>query len=842
MTSKRFIISVVVCVYAIFSMYVTPVCAVSMSESDTIAPVQNAPKLEAVLQEAHLIEQRVLYTDGTKEHVIGYGSYYEKNRTPKRLVYGALQCDEHSFTLQFYDRLRGRSRSKTFPFSRGFSVTEIIDIIQEYQNTNRIKCAALGIGVTDRLDHILKYRVLGIDLTDEKKRYYDNLAILTSQLWQQSDITPFLVRLQDDTSESLSYIRETVNASYRADPYNIDVGVYEVSVDKETGEVDPIRADTKIATGVLATLDDYRRQDPEAYDAMVHCAELVKEKYGRKQIAFVNSTAQGGGVALMRHTQLRLARLLGLNIAWYNMLGNNVDEYPTYLQEKYTPYADTLRGVFKITKLFHKLFHNLVPQDELPTEQEIRQNMVPVLKLWGEASAERFKRVAETTDIAAINVDDQQPPWGTTPFFEYLLNVKGLEVTGNYRNHIQIEANLIELATQDKTNTKYQAIRTIWELLFENIKQYTKWFIAHPSTPKIDAFVAKNSLREKDIPWIFHPAHTDLGLDGLTKPLSLEQQRDWLMIYNLRIQKQLFESVENGKKHMYEFNNIPLDLSRPFWSQKSRFDEAKGIPELIALYMKYRIAAYQQGMDLQDIAQLNLIGHGAVDDPSGIPMLQDTYAKVNTWKDHLVNEYNLPEDVVKQIIDDVKIARLDHNDQIMNAVVSGSEIYFQMSTKEGSEINVTEATFKGIPLIAIKGNSSGIPLQVIDLFENASFDENHDDKGMADDVKNATGLLFSSEADEHGEISREARERYTSRIANWLLRLQSDTDLYNTLSKNARTHYRRNTTVSNMLFWLGLEAYSVNDIPQSTNRWARDIFLDLYRNGQNKDAAALKCA
>ena len=45
------------------------------------------------------------------------------------------------------------------------------------------------------------------------------------------------------------------------------------------------------------------------------------------KIAFFSSTPQGGGVALMRHALVRLAKLLDVDLTWY------VEEVPTEIAQ-----------------------------------------------------------------------------------------------------------------------------------------------------------------------------------------------------------------------------------------------------------------------------------------------------------------------------------------------------------------------------------------------------------------------------------------------------------------------------------------------------------------------------
>jgi len=68
----------------------------------------------------------------------------------------------------------------------------------------------------------------------------------------------------------------------------------------------------------IADLEDYRRsvKNEDTWRATLKFANsLIKNK---TRIAFINSTPQGGGVALMRHALIRFLRLLGVNCKWYD--------------------------------------------------------------------------------------------------------------------------------------------------------------------------------------------------------------------------------------------------------------------------------------------------------------------------------------------------------------------------------------------------------------------------------------------------------------------------------------------------------------------------------------------
>jgi len=76
------------------------------------------------------------------------------------------------------------------------------------------------------------------------------------------------------------------------------------------------------------------------------------------KIAFFSSTPQGGGVALMRHALVRLAKLLGIDLRWY--------------VPKPKP------GVFRITKTIHNILQGVSKPDERisTAEKELITNWI----------------------------------------------------------------------------------------------------------------------------------------------------------------------------------------------------------------------------------------------------------------------------------------------------------------------------------------------------------------------------------------------------------------------------------------------------------------------------------
>lgn len=102
----------------------------------------------------------------------------------------------------------------------------------------------------------------------------------------------------------------------------------------------------------LCSLLDYKRvANPQVFNALLDMANIIRQK--KMRISFFNSTPQGGGVALMRHALLRLAKLLGIDMHWY--------------------VAKPKPDVFDITKRkFHNTLQGVAPADTHLTEEDKR--------------------------------------------------------------------------------------------------------------------------------------------------------------------------------------------------------------------------------------------------------------------------------------------------------------------------------------------------------------------------------------------------------------------------------------------------------------------------------------
>jgi hypothetical protein len=66
---------------------------------------------------------------------------------------------------------------------------------------------------------------------------------------------------------------------------------------------------------ILNLIDFKTTCGENTWNAMMHFVTSLKKS--KTKIAFFSSTPQGGGVALMRHALVRLAKLLDVDLTWY---------------------------------------------------------------------------------------------------------------------------------------------------------------------------------------------------------------------------------------------------------------------------------------------------------------------------------------------------------------------------------------------------------------------------------------------------------------------------------------------------------------------------------------------
>ena len=460
----------------------------------------------------------------------------------------------------------------------------------------------------------------------------------------------------------------------------------------------------------LARLADYRRiVSKEDFARLVERADRLRQRGER--VVFFSSTPKGGGVALMRHALISFFEELGVSAKWCVM----TDDDPR---------------IFHITKKkFHNILQGIAPPGEVLTDEE-----KAIYEQWCVRNAKMF--TPEFRWATTVIIDDMQPS-GMIPY------VKKTNPSARvlYRSHIHIDTALMERPDAPQNVT--------WDFLFKNIR-LADAFVSHP----VPSFVPRSVDQQK---MVFMPATTD-EFDGLNKDLTPEQTAFYLDLVDADL-----------KAH----GQTPLDRSRPYVTQIARFHPSKGIPDVLASYCLLREKLEGDGIEMAQTPQLVIAGHGAVDDPEGVPIFQAILQ-------------SLLEPTAKKYAGDIKIARLPPIDQLLNAILSESKIALQLSHKEGFEVKVSEALAKGKPVVAYR--TGGIPLQIVD---------------------GANGFLVPV-----GDISQ---------VAEHLRRLITDAALYETMSKNARTMVKREFfTVGNAMRWMELisnvheRAVSAVPAPQRT--------------------------
>ncbi len=322
------------------------------------------------------------------------------------------------------------------------------------------------------------------------------------------------------------------------------------------------------------------------------------------------------------------------------------------------------KEVFDITKA---KFHNVL-QAVTPEDVELNAHDKALYDAWIEENALAFTDIFKQADV--IVIDDPQPS-GLIPHIRRI----NPDAKILYRSHIQIVASL---ASQEGTPQ-----RTTWSFIWNKAKE-ADCFISHP----MEMFIPDDVPADK----IFYmPATTD-PLDGLNKPLTEEQMDYYLQLFNTML---INEQQE------------PLDETRPYIIQVARFDPSKGIPDVLDSYKKLR-AILEEHHEV--IPQLVITGNGSIDDPDGVPIYNQIMAILHS-----------PEYI--PFINDVKVLRLPHIDQLLNTLLRRSAIVLQLSTKEGFEVKVTEALMKGKPVVAYR--TGGIPLQIEDTVNGYLVDVGH---------------------------------------------------------------------------------------------------------------------
>ncbi|KAL1680875.1 trehalose phosphorylase [Schizophyllum commune] len=470
---------------------------------------------------------------------------------------------------------------------------------------------------------------------------------------------------------------------------------------------------------LIDDIDEYRKTvGPSTWTAVNKLADELRER--QIKIGFFSSTPQGGGVALMRHALIRFFSALDVDAAWY--------------------VPNPSPSVFRTTKNNHNILQGVASPD-LRLTQEAKDNFDAWITKNGlRWTAEGGPLAPGGVDIAFI--DDPQMP-GLIP----LIKKVRPELPIIYRSHIEIRSDLVHIAGSPQEE--------VWKYLWNNI-QLADLFISHP----VKAFVPEDVPIERVA---LLPAATD-WLDGLNKELS-----DWDRQYYMGEFRAL---CQKDKMNTLDWPN------REYCIQIARFDPAKGIPNVIDSYARFRRLLNEAGdVDADDQPQLLICGHGAVDDPDASII----YDQVLT----LIHEK------YAEFAKDIVVMRLPPSDQLLDCLMANARIALQLSTREGFEVKVSEAVHAGKPIIA--ATTGGIPLQV-----------EHGKSG------------FLTEPGDNAQVARHMYDLYT------------DVALYDRMSQYARTHVSDEVgTVGNAAAWLYLAAvYTRGQKLAPKGAWLNDLLRE----------------
>ncbi|KAF5854665.1 hypothetical protein GGP41_007393 [Bipolaris sorokiniana] len=405
-----------------------------------------------------------------------------------------------------------------------------------------------------REDRVLK--PMGAGVTAELHRLSPHLAV---RLWQELDILPFVFLIEPHDKAEHTSMPLDQQAEYMA---------------RKAAKRFNARGDLPIRMGhrrqvlvdldgcvKITELDSYKdtvRADTTGAATMHYANSLKKNNV---KIAFFNTTAQGGGVALMRHALIRYLRLVGVDCKWYVPFGRN--------------------EIFRITKDNHNILQGVATDGERLTQEKIAKLDEWVLEEaakchWTEFGGPLSARDKGGADV--IIVDDPQ-----MPSLVKIAKEKDPSRPVIFRSHIQVRA---DLADQEGTATS-----EVWNWVWNHIKD-CDIFVSHP----VRAFVPNNVPPEKVG---FMPATTD-WLDGLNKHMHHWDEQFYM--HNLRVR-------------CFEVGMHPMALpGRKYITQIARFDPSKGIPDVLASYARLR-KVYMKDAPLEKIPQLVIAGHGAIDDP-----------------------------------------------------------------------------------------------------------------------------------------------------------------------------------------------------------------------------------
>jgi len=423
----------------------------------------------------------------------------------------------------------------------------------------------------------------------------------------------------------------------------------------------------------------------------------------------------------MRHALIRFLTALDVDVAWY--------------------VPNPSPNVFRTSKNNHNILQGVARPDLRLTREAKDQFDAWIQKNGLRWTVDGGPLAPGGVDI--VFIDDPQMQ-GLIP----LIKKFRPELPVVYRSHIEIRSDLVHV--------KGSPQEEVWKYLWNNIR-HADLFISHP----VNKFVPSDVPVEK---LALLGAATD-WLDGLNKDLDLWDSHYYMGEFRSLCAKEKMNSLGWPE--------------RQYVVQIARFDPAKGIPNVIDSYVKFRkmLEAKDEDYSEDDMPQLLICGHGAVDDPDASIIYDQVMQLINSE----FGEYAR----------DIVVMRLPPSDQLLNALMANAKVALQLSTREGFEVKVSEAVHTGIPIVASR--TGGIPLQIED-----------GKSGYITDVGD------------------------NKAVAQHLLDLYTDDTLYKKMSEYAKAHVSDEVgTVGNAAAWLYLAVmYSRGERIKPNGAWINDLLRE----------------
>jgi hypothetical protein len=428
-----------------------------------------------------------------------------------------------------------------------------------------------------------------------------------------------------------------------------DHEVFSLKRDPETYEVD-VQSEL--------TLEDYKSiTRPEDWAVLERYAKAMEGK----RVVFVNPTMEGGGVAMLRPTLVDMFRKLGINAHWYVMAS-------AQRPEEGNPFV------------FTKQMHNISQRQG--GDSRIDQDGKDLHHRWAvEENGPVLARQENIQTADIIVVDDPQPAPLISTFREANPDAKFV-----WRNHIDTSHALMS----DPTTPQGEVASYI---LDECGVRTVDAVIAHPNPEFMHP-----GMEDKTY---FAPATID-PFDNLNRHLSDAEVQAGVDFINAEIAKKNAEFIAQGREADIQ---APLDPEAPNITQIARFDESKGIPEMMEQGVRTRRIVRErlraQGVPEDQIEaklpRVVIIGNGSIDDPSGVPMFEKTLR---------LRREQYPEDAHA-----ITVMRLKHNYDAMNAAMRVTTILNQMSTQEGLETRISDGRNHELPVVI--SNRGGMSTQLL---------------------------------------------------------------------------------------------------------------------------------